>query len=67
MARVVKLGLPLAQQGIELKSIDAGGGLGIDYHEGPFDAGASVARYAAALNKSLGDPKNGGFDGKKTA
>ena len=36
----------------------------IDYHEGPFDAGASVARYAAALNKSLGDPKNGGFDGK---
>ena len=62
MARVAKLVRQLAQQGIELKSIDAGGGLGIDYLaklDGSYDARTKVAEYAAALNKALA-----GFDGK---
>ena len=59
MERVAKLVRQLAAQGTDLKAIDAGGGLGIDYHAGPFDAAAKVAEYAAALNKALA-----GFDGK---
>src|SRR5208337_3865832 len=35
-------------------SIDAGGGLGIDYHAGIFDAAAKVEEYAAALEHALG-------------
>jgi diaminopimelate decarboxylase len=50
--RVSKLVSRLKREGIELACIDAGGGLGIDYH-GPFDAAAKVAEYAAALNDSL--------------
>ncbi len=53
--RVSKLVRELRQEGIELKSIDAGGGLGIDYHGGPFDAEAKVFEYAAALEDALGD------------
>jgi diaminopimelate decarboxylase len=40
-----------------LQTIDAGGGLGIDYHGGSFDAAAKVNEYAAALGKALGDFK----------
>ena len=38
-----------------LKSIDAGGGLGIDYHSADFDAAAKVAEWAAAVERALGD------------
>jgi diaminopimelate decarboxylase len=55
MARVSKLVRQLQREGIELKSIDAGGGLGIDYHAGSFDAAAKVQEYAAAVEQALGD------------
>ena len=35
--------------------IDAGGGLGIDYHAGDFDAAAKVEEYADVLNRALID------------
>jgi diaminopimelate decarboxylase len=57
--RVSKLGCELRREGIAMESIDAGGGLGIDYHGGAFDAAAKVKEYAAALEHALGD-----FDGK---
>jgi len=70
---VRKLVAQLKRAGIVLKVIDAGGGLGIDYHGAPFDAGVSAARssavgwdaaekvgeYATALDAALA-----GFDGK---
>jgi diaminopimelate decarboxylase len=56
--RVSKLAAQLKREGIDLKSIDAGGGLGIDYHGGPFDAAEKVKEYAQALDASLK-----GFDG----
>ena len=59
MDRVVKLVGQLQREGIVLKAIDAGGGLGIDYHGGSFDAAAKVGEYAAALRKALG-----GFEGQ---
>jgi len=58
MARVVKLVQQLKREGIELKAIDAGG-LGINYHQGKFDAAAKVREYAAAIENALTD-----FDGK---
>jgi diaminopimelate decarboxylase len=57
--RVYKLVGELRRDGIELKAIDAGGGLGIDYHGGPFDAAAKVAEYTAAIEKALS-----GFEGR---
>jgi diaminopimelate decarboxylase len=57
--RVVKLVGQLRREGIVLQSIDAGGGLGIDYHGGAFDAAAKVREYAAAIDRALG-----GFDGR---
>ncbi len=57
--RVSKLVRQLRREGIALKVIDAGGGLGIDYHSGAFDAAAKVAEYAAVLEHALGD-----FDGR---
>jgi len=57
--RVMRLVRRLAAEGIPIRSIDAGGGLGIDYHGGPFDPAAKVADYAAALERALG-----GFDGR---
>ncbi len=53
MERVSKLVEQLKREDIVLKSIDAGGGLGIDYHGGPFDAAAKVAEYAAAIQEAL--------------
>jgi diaminopimelate decarboxylase len=55
MERVAKLVEQLKGEGIVLRSIDAGGGLGIDYHGGPFDAAAKVAEYAAAIQEALAD------------
>jgi diaminopimelate decarboxylase len=59
MMRVRKLVDQLKREGIVLKSVDAGGGLGIDYHGGPFDAVAKVAEYAAAIQHALD-----GFEGR---
>jgi diaminopimelate decarboxylase len=59
MERVSKLVEQLKHEGIVLKSIDAGGGLGIDYHGGVFDAAAKVAEYAAAIQGALA-----GFEGQ---
>jgi len=58
MERVAKLVKQLAGEGIRLKSVDAGGGLGIDYH-GEFNAAQKVAEYAAALEAALE-----GFEGR---
>jgi diaminopimelate decarboxylase len=56
--RVAKLVGELAKDGIQIKSIDAGGGLGIDYHVdvkagGGFDPAARVQEYAKAVEASL--------------
>ena len=59
MERVSKLVEQLRHEGIALKSIDAGGGLGIDYHGVAFDAAAKVAEYAAAIQQALSN-----FDGR---
>jgi len=53
MARVNKLVRQLRRDGIALKSVDAGGGLGIDYRTGSFDAAAKVREYVAALEEAL--------------
>jgi diaminopimelate decarboxylase len=57
--RVHKLVRQLARKGIVIRSIDAGGGLGIDYHAGKSDPAARVREYAAAVEKALA-----GFEGK---
>jgi diaminopimelate decarboxylase len=59
MERVNKLVRQLGREGIALKSVDAGGGLGIDYRSGSFDAAAKVREYVAALEEALT-----GFDGR---
>ena len=59
MERVGKLMQQLKHEGIVLKTVDAGGGLGIDYHGGAFDAAAKVTEYAAAIQDALA-----GFDGR---
>jgi diaminopimelate decarboxylase len=57
LARVRALVGELAADGIRIRSVDAGGGLGIDYtaHLGAeeFDAAKEVAEYAAALTEGL--------------
>lgn len=53
VARVTRLARQLAGEGIRLKAIDAGGGLGIDYHSAAFDAAARAREYAAAIEKAL--------------
>ncbi len=58
MDRVAKLVRQLAKDGIAIQSVDAGGGLGIDYGlrlgaNGKFDPQARVAEYAAAVGTSL--------------
>jgi diaminopimelate decarboxylase len=57
--RVSKLLRQLEREGIELKAVDAGGGLGIDYHGGVFDAKAKVEEYVEALERALD-----GFEGR---
>ncbi len=59
LQRVSKLVGQLRREGIALRAIDAGGGLGIDYHGDSFDAAAKVREYAQALDAALGD-----FDGR---
>jgi diaminopimelate decarboxylase len=57
--RLTKLVRQLRSERIVLEAIDAGGGLGIDYHDGAFNAETKVEEYADALNRALGD-----FDGR---
>ncbi|HZB89597.1 MAG TPA: diaminopimelate decarboxylase [Terracidiphilus sp.] len=59
LERVMKLVRQLEAAGIKVRAVDAGGGLGIDYHGGAFDAAAKVREYAAAVERALG-----GFDGR---
>jgi diaminopimelate decarboxylase len=59
MERVAKLLSQLRREGIALQAVDAGGGLGIDYHGGAFDAAAKVREYAEALEVGLN-----GFEGR---
>jgi diaminopimelate decarboxylase len=51
--RVTSLVADLRRDGHDIRTIDAGGGLGIDYSDAPFDAAHQVERYAAALSKGL--------------
>ena len=59
LERVHKLVRQLRREGIALKSIDAGGGLGIDYHTGAFNPAEKVAEWAAAVKRALE-----GFEGR---
>lgn len=59
LERVHKLVRQLAKAGVEIHSIDAGGGLGIDYHNRSFDPEKRVQAYAHAVNAALD-----GFSGK---
>ena len=63
MERVRKLVDELRRDGIELKAIDAGGGLGIDYHVGEdgtsFNPAGKVQEYANAIEQALA-----GFEGR---
>ena len=57
LARVRALVEELAEDGIRIRSVDAGGGLGIDYAAPlgaeEFDAAKEVSEYAAALTEGL--------------
>jgi len=54
MMRVAKLVRELHADGIQIESVDAGGGLGIEYHAGHnFSPAEKVAEYAAAMGKAL--------------
>jgi diaminopimelate decarboxylase len=57
LARVEALVAQLRRDGHDIRTIDAGGGLGIDYSDAPFDAAHQVERYAAALTKGLRSEK----------
>lgn len=59
MERVSKLLRQLEREDIVLKTVDAGGGLGINYHGGSFEPAAKVREYAAAVQSALT-----GFDGR---
>jgi diaminopimelate decarboxylase len=52
--RVAKLVAQLKRDGIVLMAIDAGGGLGIDYHGGAFNAAEKVIEYTEAIDAALG-------------
>jgi len=58
-ARVSRLVAELRRDGLELKSIDVGGGLGIDYHDGRSDAAAKVREYVGAVESAIS-----GFEGR---
>jgi len=56
MARVVELVSQLRSDGHEIRYVDAGGGLGIDYQQrGEAEFGAYVTRYAQAVTAPLRD------------
>jgi diaminopimelate decarboxylase len=52
--RVARLLLQLRKDGLPIQFLDAGGGLGIEYHaEQPFDPEEKVRQYAAALRQAV--------------
>lgn len=53
MQRVTALVAELKSDGHNIRYIDAGGGLGIDYSSKDFDAAAEVSRYSAAMSAAL--------------
>jgi diaminopimelate decarboxylase len=53
MSAVAELIRELEGDGIQIKSVDAGGGLGIDYHGSSFNPTAEVEKYAAAIEQAL--------------
>ncbi len=53
--RVVALVRELRADGFDIRFVDAGGGLGIEYGAAEFDAAAQVSRYAEALRSALRD------------
>jgi diaminopimelate decarboxylase len=53
LTRVTSLVAELRKDGHNIRYIDAGGGLGIDYGSGTFDPAKQVEKYAAALTKGL--------------
>ncbi|HEX3892714.1 MAG TPA: diaminopimelate decarboxylase [Terracidiphilus sp.] len=59
MERVHNLVRQLHKSGIAISAVDAGGGLGIDYHGGDIDPAAKLDEYAAALDRALK-----GFNGR---
>jgi diaminopimelate decarboxylase len=55
LARVTSLIADLRKDGHDIRYVDAGGGLGIDYGDGPFNPAHQVEKYAAALAKGMAD------------
>jgi len=54
VARVAELVVQLRKDGLPIRFLDAGGGLGIEYHEGqPFNPEEKVRHYAGALAKAI--------------
>jgi diaminopimelate decarboxylase len=53
LARVSSLIAELRKDGHDIRYVDAGGGLGIDYGAGNFDPDHQVKQYASALTKGL--------------
>jgi diaminopimelate decarboxylase len=55
LTRVTSLIAELRRDGHNIRYVDAGGGLGIDYGSGTFDPAKQVEKYAAALTQGLAD------------
>jgi diaminopimelate decarboxylase len=55
LTRVTSLIADLRKDGHNVRYVDAGGGLGVDYGTTAFDPAKQVEKYAAALTKGLGD------------
>ena len=55
LTRVVDLVRTLQRDKINIRYIDAGGGLGIEYHQANFDPAQKVHDYATALTRALGN------------
>jgi diaminopimelate decarboxylase len=53
MARVTALIAELRADGHDIRYVDGGGGLGVDYSDAEFDPAAEVAKYAGALGGVL--------------
>jgi len=54
LEKTLNLVRELREDGLAIRNVDAGGGLGIEYSDKPFDAAAQVEQYAAALKRALG-------------
>ena len=55
LERVVALARELRADGLQIEYVDAGGGLGIEYGPGAFDAAAQVCGYSNAVRRALGE------------